>query len=127
MMLVDITKVDLTAETVTVYWSQYPLYRQRITVYDIQEVIEWISSTHEDGLGVTPEFLFEEFELMLVNMICDFHESQTTAPFQQEIEWLEKKLQAAKNELKRMGKIIDALQRRILKQNRVPKIKKHHE
>jgi len=126
MILVNIHQIEVTATHVAVHWTQYPLLRDRITTYTIEEVIEWIILTKDSGTGEDPAFLIQEFELLVKEMICDFHEEQTAAPFQQEIDFLESKLENAKKQLRRFSKIIDALQRRILKTNQV-QIKKHHE
>lgn len=127
MILVTVYSVEITESNVSVEWAQFPLMKNRVTTYTIEEVIEWISLTKDEGKGVMPEFLLEEYRGLIIDMICDFHESQTSAPFQQEIDFLSAQLESAYKNIRRLGKIIDALQRRILNQNRVPKTKKHHE
>lgn len=126
MILVSIDQVDVTDTHVSVHWAQYPLMRDRITTYTIEEVIEWIMITKDDGISEEPAFLIQEYEMLVTDMICDFHESQTAAPFQAEIDFLECQLEKAKSQIRRFSKIITALQRRILKSNQV-QTKTHHE
>ena len=119
-ILITITEITVENHQITVSWSQLPFSHPRSTTYTIEEVIQWLADDPVDGIGVNPDFFQEEFELMIKDAICDFHEAHTNAPFQQEIDFLLSRIKNLLAENSRFTKIIDALQRRIIKQNRVP-------
>lgn len=97
--LINISKIDIANGLVEIHYSIFPMFWNRVAVYQIQEVEEFILNQDSQNAN-TIEFLTENYQDILIQNISEFHFTQQSITFKNTIDTLRQELKFLRNKIK---------------------------